>query len=436
MKPTILVVDDKANMLALLSKVLGKTARVLTAKGVRAALAILEREPVSTVVCDLRMADGDGLEVLRSVRVRWPGVPFILMTAYASVPTAVQAMREGAYDYVTKPFDPDELRAITARALAKAAVMGSTGDDELDRFGPLFGRAPAMRAMYQMIDRVAPTDATVLLLGETGTGKGVLARHIHALSQRAARPFVTVNCAVIAPTLIESELFGHTRGAFTGADTARAGHIEAAGTGTLFLDEVGDLPREAQGKLLRLLEEQEYVRVGDVEPRRADARVIAATHRDLKTAAQFREDLYFRLNVVTLTLPPLRERREDITELAETMLPELAAQHRRRPVALSSAARAALVEYDWPGNLRELVNVLERCVILVQSDEITPDLLPEEVRAHAGLPVSPGDESLESAERRHIASILAKYPRLDTAARVLGIDPSTLFRKRTRYGLQ
>jgi NtrC-family two-component system response regulator AlgB len=251
------------------------------------------------------------------------------------------------------------------------------------------------------------------------------------LSPRRDSPFVTVTCAVIAEAQIESELFGRTEG-------GRAGYIEAAGAGTLFLDEVGDLPRDAQGKLLRLLEEHEYVRVGDHEPRSSDARVIAATHQDLRaavTAGTFREDLFYRLNVVSIRLPSLRERRDDIVDLAERTLGELARQHRRAPLAIAPATRAALAAYSWPGNLRELVNVLERAVILAVGDELTRDLLPEEVRAGAAAPRD-DDESLEAVERRHIAAVLARHPTLESAARALGIDPSTLYRKRDRYGLR
>jgi NtrC-family two-component system response regulator AlgB len=302
-------------------------------------------------------------------------------------------------------------------------------------------KSPALRDALAVAARVAQTDATVLLYGETGSGKGVIARHIHALSARRSRPFVTVNCAVISPSLVENELFGHARGAFTGADATRVGHVEAAGNGTLFLDEVGDLPRDAQGKLLRLLEEGEYVRVGDTEPRRADARVIAATHDDLRAAVAagaFREDLFYRLNVVTLRVPPLRERREDIPDLARAIVADLGATHRRDAPALTPAAEAALVAYAWPGNVRELCNVLERAVILASGPAITPDLLPEELRS-AAPPPSKGDgadDSLEAAERRHIAAVLARAPTLDAAAKALGIDPSTLYRKRERYGLR
>jgi NtrC-family two-component system response regulator AlgB len=277
------------------------------------------------------------------------------------------------------------------------------------------------------------------LLGETGTGKSLLARHIHQRSQRAARPFVTVNCATISANLIENELFGHAKGAFTGADQPRAGYVEAAKNGSLFVDEVGDLGKETQGKFLRLLEEREYVRVGDTEPRRSDARIIAATHRDLKGAVQtgsFRDDLFYRLNVVTIQLPPLRKRREDIPALVQSFLKPAA--QTARALSVSAEALAALTAYDWPGNIRELSNVLERAALLANGEVLTPDLLPEEVRvsARAVAPLADGDESLEAAERRHIAAVVARHPTLDTAAKALGIDPSTLYRKRERYGLR
>ena len=282
MKPTVLVVDDKANMLAMLTKVLGKSARVVTARGARTALELLETEPVTVVLCDLRMNDGDGLEVLRSVRVHRPGVPFILMTAYATVPTAVQAMREGAYDYVTKPFDPDELRALVERAIAQAVVENAEPPQDSSSFGEMIGRSPAMKAVYQMIDRVAPTDATVLILGETGTGKELVARAIHERSSRSGERLVAVNCAAIPRSLIESELFGHVRGSFTGAIADRTGLFEEATRSTLFLDEIGELRITVQAKLTRVLEERIVRRTGEARERKIGGRLVAATHRDLR----------------------------------------------------------------------------------------------------------------------------------------------------------
>jgi len=310
-----------------------------------------------------------------------------------------------------------------------------------NRRTPVKSSSPAVLEAYTLAERVAGSDATVLLLGETGTGKSLLARHIHQRSPRAARPFVTVNCATISTNLIENELFGHAKGAFTGADQPRAGYVEAAKNGSLFVDEVGDLGKETQGKFLRLLEEREYVRVGDTEPRRSDARIIAATHRDLKasvTDGSFRDDLFYRLNVVTIRLPALRQRREDIPSFVSSFLKPVSQSGRTKTMHVSPEAMAALVAYDWPGNIRELSNVLERATLLANGDLLTPDLLPEEVRASSRsvAPLLEGDESLEAAERRHVAAVVARHPTLDTAAKALGIDPSTLYRKRERYGLR
>jgi NtrC-family two-component system response regulator AlgB len=441
----VLVIDDEESIRKMLRVCLeGAGYRVMLAPNGEAGVAAAKRAPPDVALVDLRLGGMDGIAVTRALAQDVPGAVVIIMTAYATIDNAVDAMRAGAADYLPKPFTPAQVlhavrKAVEAAGLRAelAELKSATSRGVRVRFE---SRGDALREALTMASRVAGTDATVLLLGETGTGKGVLARHVHALSPRADRPFVTVNCAVVSPSLIENELFGHARGAFTGADTARVGHVEAAGNGTLFLDEVGDLPREAQGKLLRLLEEHEYVRVGDTEPRRSDARVIAATHHDLKAAVAagtFREDLFYRLNVVTIRMPPLRERCEDIPELAQAILGDLSAQHRRDELTLDPAATAALAAYAWPGNLRELVNVLERAVILAGGKVITPDLLPEELRAVAPArgDGAPEDESLEAAERRHIAAVLARHPTLDSAAKALGVDPSTLYRKRERYGL-
>ncbi|MGZ5971246.1 MAG: sigma-54-dependent transcriptional regulator [Polyangiales bacterium] len=444
-KIRVLVVDDEESIRKTLRVCLEAAGyQVALAPSGEAAIAAVKKAPPDLALVDLRLGGMDGLAVTKTLAQEAPSTVVILMTAYATIDNAVEAIRSGATDYLPKPFTPAQVLHAVARALEGARVRHelaelkrTTGRGIHPRFET---KSPAMKSVLDVAGRVAASEATVLILGETGTGKGVLARHLHELSPRAQRPFVTVNCAVIAPTLIENELFGHARGAFTGAEGARAGHVEAAGSGTLFLDEVGDLPREAQGKLLRLLEEHEYVRVGDVEPRRSEARVIAATHRNLKdavAAGTFREDLYYRLNVVSLRMPALRERREDIGDLAASIVPDLCVQQRRRAMTIAPSARDALVSHPWPGNLRELVNVLERAVILAAGDEIGPDLLPDEVRLHApAIEHDEGDESLEAVERRHIAKTLAKYPKLEAAAKALGIDPSTLYRKRDRYGLR
>jgi two-component system response regulator HydG len=454
MNPTVLVVDDKANMLALLSKVLGKSARVVTARGVKSALGLLEKGSIHVVLCDLRMADGDGLEVLRAVRSRWPSVPFILMTAYASVPTAVQAMREGAYDYITKPFDPDELRAIVERALAQAAVLGTTEQEEESLgLGPLIGRSPAMRAVYQMIERVAPTDATVLILGETGTGKELAARAIHERSSRSGARPIAVNCAAIPRSLIESELFGHARGSFTGATSDRAGLFEEANGSSLFLDEIGELRPTVQAKLTRVLEEKAVRRIGESRERKVDVRVIAATHRDLRAmvkAGSFREDLWFRLNVCVLELPPLRDRADDIPLLAARFLAERAPQTRGSATRFSQEAMAALQAYRWPGNVRELKSAIERAAIVEPSSELRLESLPDEIRGASPLKITSSsdvdladlsyreavDASREETNRRYLEAVLRRF-RGDVAAAAThaGIERESFYRLLRRCGI-
>jgi NtrC-family two-component system response regulator AlgB len=439
----VLVVDDEESIRRMLRLCLEAAGcRVTLAASAESGVASARRAPPDVALVDLRLGAADGIAVARAIRQEAPATAVIMMTAYATIDSAVEAMRAGATDYLPKPFTPAQVVHAVRKTIDASRVEQELAEIKRTTTRGISihfdTKSTATREAFAVAARVAPTDATVLLLGETGVGKGVLARHIHASSPRRDSPFVTVNCAVIDPAQIESELFGHTKGAFAGADAARAGYVEAAGAGTLFLDEVGDLPRDAQGKLLRLLEEHEYVRVGDHEPRRSDARVIAATHSDLRAAVSagtFREDLFFRLNVVSIRLPALRERRDDIVELAERILGELAQQHRRAPLTIAPSTRAALAAYSWPGNLRELVNVLERAAILAIGDELTRDLLPEEVRAGASAPRD-DDESLEAVERRHIAAVLARHTTLEAAARALGIDPSTLYRKRDRYGLR
>jgi NtrC-family two-component system response regulator AlgB len=445
----VLVIDDEESIRKMLRVCLeGAGYQVTLAPSGEAGVAAARRSPPDLALVDLRLGGMDGIAVTRALAQDVPTAAVVIMTAYATIDNAVNAMRAGASDYLPKPFSPAQVLHVVDKAAQAArlrAELAELRNAPSRGITPRFEtRAPALRDALAIAARVATTDATLLLLGETGTGKGVLARHVHALSPRSDRPFITVNCAVISPALIENELFGHARGAFTGADGARVGHVEAAGNGTLFLDEVGDLPREAQGKLLRLLEEHEYVRVGDTEARRSDARVLAATHRDLRAAVAagtFREDLFYRLDVVAIRVPPLRDRREDIPDLASSIVADLSAQHRREPLRLDPSTIAALVAYRWPGNLRELCNVLERGVILASGNTLTPDLLPEEIRSgapHAALSTfgDADDESLEAAERRHLIAVLARHATLDSAAKALGIDPSTLYRKRERYGLK
>ncbi len=441
MKPQILVIDDDEAIRRTLRLCLESADYSVTvAPSGEAGVAAAKKHPPDLALVDLRLGGMDGIAVTRALAQEAPGAQVIVMTAYATIDNAVDAMRAGAADYLAKPFTPTAVKHVVARVLEAGRMRQELAEVERQgRRAPVKSTSPRVIEAYTLAERVADSEATVLLLGETGTGKSLLARHIHQRSSRSARPFVTVNCATISTNLIENELFGHSKGAFTGADQPRAGYVEAAKNGSLFVDEVGDLGKETQGKFLRLLEEREYVRVGDTEPRRSDARIVAATHRDLKAAVAsgaFRDDLFYRLNVVTIKLPALRERREDIPALVGSFLKP--ATTRSKTLTVAPEAMAALVAYDWPGNIRELSNVLERAALLANGDELTPDLLPEEVRT-SSKPVTAladGDETLEAAERRHVASVVARYPTLDLAAKALGVDPSTLYRKRERYGLR
>ena len=443
MKPQILVIDDDESIRRTLRLCLesGDYSVALASSG-EAGIALAKKQPPDLALVDLRLGGMDGLAVTRALAQEAPGAQGIIMTAYATIDNAVEAMRAGAADYLAKPFTPAAVKHVVARVLESGRMRQELAEVERhNRRTPVKSTSPAVLEAYTLAERVAGSEATVLILGETGTGKSLLARHIHQRSPRALRPFVTVNCATISTNLIENELFGHAKGAFTGADQPRAGYVEAAKNGSLFVDEVGDLGKETQGKFLRLLEEREYVRVGDTEPRRSDARIVAATHRDLKAAVgdgSFRDDLFYRLNVVTIRLPALRQRREDIPSFVTSFLRPASQTAHARIMTVSAEAMAALVAYDWPGNIRELSNVLERAALLANGDALTPDLLPEEVRSSSRptVPLQDGDESLEAAERRHIAAVVARHPTLDTAAKALGVDPSTLYRKRERYGLR
>ena len=379
----ILVADDEPSIRWVLDRLLRQAGHAVTVveDGER-ALARAAAEPFDLVFLDVRMPGLDGLEVLSRLRPAAPDTAVVVMTAHGSVRAAVEAMQRGAYDYLTKPFDNDEVRllvdrALGARALAHEVVELRTGRDEMWEFGALVGRSARMQEVYKTIGRIAGTDVTVLLRGESGTGKEVVARVIHHYSRRAGRPFVAVSCAAIPGSLLETELFGHEKGAFTDAHQRRAGRFELAQGGTIYLDEVGDLGAELQPKLLRALQEREVERVGGGEPIRVDVRVVAATNRDLETLireGRFREDLYYRLNVVPLTLPPLRERPEDIPFLVDHFLVKYAGELGERQVSAEALQR--LIGYSWPGNVRELENVVQHAMVMTGGGVILPEHLP------------------------------------------------------------
>ncbi|HMB02304.1 MAG TPA: sigma-54 dependent transcriptional regulator [Isosphaeraceae bacterium] len=443
----ILIVDDELNIRRTLRVALESMGHAVSeAASGPDALREVERQPFDIALIDLRLGQASGLDLLEPLLAQLPRLAIIIITAHASVDTAVEAMRRGAADYLPKPFTPTQVRAVVERVGRVRGLRDRVADLE-DRVraevpeADLHGRDPEVRRVLDLARRVAPTEAAVLLRGENGTGKGVLARALHAWSRRADGPFVTVSCPNLGPELLESDLFGHARGAFTGALRDTAGKVAAAEGGTLLLDEIGDLPPPLQPKLLRFLQERKYERVGETRTRPADVRLVATTNRDLEAAVAsgaFREDLLYRLNVVELTLPPLR-RRSDILDLAEHLLEFFERQTGRPLTGFTPEAREALARYTWPGNLRELRNAVERAAILAAGPEVGPADLPERIAQAGTAPDGPfeidGPATLAQLEFEHIRRVLASSPSLDTAARTLGIDPSTLYRKRKQYGL-
>ena len=388
----VLIVDDEANMRTILRGLLSREGyQVAEAADGRAACAALQRcgGDFHAIVTDLRMPGMDGLELLAHVKEHYPGRPVVMITAHGTVDTAVEAMKVGAFDFVTKPFDADVLRTIVRKAVNTARAeldsvepMPEVPLGEDGRFG-MIGRSQPMLDVYTVLGKVADTPSTVLVTGESGTGKELVASALHHHSSRSSRPFIRVNCAAIPQTLIESELFGHEKGAFTGAIASKPGRFELADRGTLFLDEIAEIPTEIQVKLLRVLQEHTFERVGGLKTMDVDVRLVTATNRTLATEVEegrFREDLFYRLNVVPIHLPPLRERCEDIPLLVTHMLERFNERLGREVVGLSDEASAAFEAYAWPGNVREMENVLERLVLFCEGDEITLDLLPDEMK--------------------------------------------------------
>jgi DNA-binding NtrC family response regulator len=394
------------------------------------------------VILDVRMPGKDGLTVLGELKQRQADLPVLMITAYGDVVTAVASMKAGAYDFVVKPFDPEEILLVVRNVVAHHHLVRENLAlrrklEEREKFDELVGRSTAMRAVFDLIEAVADTSVTVLVLGESGTGKELVARAIHRRSPRAAGPFVAVNCGGLPETLIESELFGHERGAFTGAVARHKGRFELAQGGTLLLDEIGEIGPKTQVDLLRVIDSRRYTRVGGTEELTADVRVIAATNRDLQAevkAWRFREDLFYRLNVVTIRVPPLRERREDIPLLAAHFLEHYAKQMSRPSRSFSPEASALLLSHDWPGNVRELANAVERTVAVGRTEIIQATDLPIEPPP----PQQAGTgRSLQDVERKHIEAILAETEwNITHAATTLGIDRVTLYNKIKRYGLK
>jgi NtrC-family two-component system response regulator AlgB len=442
-KLRVLVIDDEKNIRSTLSVCLaGLNCEVSAAGTAQAAMNHLEHRVFDAAFVDLRMGSDSGLELIPRLLAENPNLTIVLMTAYATVETAVEAIRRGAWDYLQKPFTPGQIQHIIEKVVSQRALWRRVADLEsrIDDPAPetdLVTGSMVMRTALEMASRAAVADASVLFRGESGTGKGVLARFLHEQSGRRGNPFVVTNCPTLSEDLMASELFGHARGAFTGAVRDQPGRVEAAEGGTLFLDEIGEIPPAIQTKLLRFLQDRDFERLGENRTRHADVRVIAATNRDLEAgvrAGTFREDLLYRLNVIEIKVPPLRDRREDILPLARRFLTALTRKSHRNAPELSEAAGQALVNYLWPGNVRELRNAIERAVILWPAQVIEPAAFPDRIAvAASSSPQVGGRYTLEEIEREHILRVLAGGDRLEEAARILGVDTSTLWRKRKKY---
>ena len=439
----ILVIDDEAHIRKTTTVTLDALGHECAqASNSAEALGFLKKSSFDAAFLDLRLGDESGLELIPKLLAQEPKLNVIVFTAYSSIDTAVEAMRCGAVDYIAKPFTPEQIRQSLARIENNQRLENRVVELEsmLSNSEPLADfetQEPIVQKLYETATKAAASSATLLLLGESGTGKSVLARALHRNSPRRDNAFVTVACPSLSKELLESELFGHVRGAFTGAVGETWGKVKAAEGGTLFLDEIGELPSEIQPKLLRLLQEREYERVGDPKPRKANVRVIAATNRrleDLVKEGKFREDLYYRLNVITIELPPLRQRALDITAMAQQHLKLFARQNPRPVKEFTPAAMEAIKRYPWPGNLRELRNVIERAVILAAGEKIDVNDFPDNLRGSQPSGAVIGNRvSLEELEREHILRIIEIANNMEEAAQILGIDPATLYRKRKRY---
>ena len=445
--PTLLLIDDENGLRQVLARVLTLEGYlVLQAPDARRGLQLLDEHPETAVILsDVKLPDGHGVDLLPRYRAKAPLAEIVLLTAYGTVPDGVRAMKQGAFDYLTKGDSDDQLVVVVARAAEQARLRRRVAELEKQvgpqyDFSTLLGHSAALLAARALAERVAPTDSTVLLEGPTGAGKELFAQAIHQASQRRGKPFVAVNCSAFPKDLLESELFGYKKGAFTGALADKKGLLEAANGGTLFLDEIGELALEVQAKFLRVLELQQFTKLGDTRPTSVNVRLVAATNRNLKqeaTEGRFRPDLYYRLSVFTIEVPPLSARAADVPALAAHFLAQFAAKLGKRLPGLDADALARLQAYPWPGNVRELRNVLERAAILAADNQpLTSDDLPAEFHYLPATPLSPTDRSLRALEARHIAEVLREAAGNKTeAARQLGIGVKTLYRKLEEYGL-
>jgi two-component system response regulator PilR (NtrC family) len=451
---TVLVIDDEEVMREILESLLAQEGyRVKLAASGLEGLEIASREPVDLAIVDVMLPDRSGIDVLHELRKSDPELVVVMITAFASVETAIEAMKRGAFDYVTKPFKNDEVRVVVANGLKQRRLVDENRTlkealNDRQRFDVLVGKSARMQEVYSLIQQVAPSKSTVLITGESGTGKELVARAIHNYSARKNKPFVPVNSGSLPPDLLESNLFGHVKGAFTGAVSPKKGLFEIADEGSIFLDEIATVPLETQAKLLRVIQEKEFMRLGGVDVIRVDVRIIAATNSDLKSLVDegaFREDLYYRLNVINLFLPPLRQRKEDIPLLAQHFLKKYGDENGRPGLSLASDAVQSLLDYDWPGNVRELENVIERAVVLADGPVLNRRLIPEHVRSGPSfrLPqvVVPEEgisfrDVITGFEKRLIESSLKTSGGVQKkAAQLLGLKPTTLNEMIKRYNI-
>ncbi len=449
MKPRVMVIDDLDSARQMVKRALARSCEVYDFGSVAEALPAVDRAEFDCIVTDLRMPGIDGLEGLRRFKAKVPEIPVIIMTAFATVETAVDAMKAGAFDYLKKPFEPDELELMVMRAVEHGqlrrdnAKLRSALEGAFSVHG-IVGRSAPMKEVIALVERIAPSEVPVLIEGESGTGKDLVARAIHGMSRRSSGPYLALNMSAIPENLAESELFGHEKGAFSGADQARPGFFAEAEGGTLFLDEIGLFPLQLQPKLLRVLQDGEYIPVGSRKPRKANVRVVCATNEDLKKSVQegrFREDLYYRIRVLPIRLPPLRERREDIPLLVDTMVKKHALRLGRQPMQPDAEAMRALLDHPWPGNVRELEHAIERALLLAKGDVLVLSDFPPEIAAQ-GQPASEGGgegrfrRARDAWERRYLEDLLREVGgNVAKAAELGGLHRSTLYEKLARLGL-
>ncbi len=445
MTGTVLIIDDEEKLRSLMKRIIALEGfNVLEAGNIKSAQKIIDKEEIDVVLCDVKLPDGTGVDFSKTLKEKYPSIEIILLTAYGNIPDGVQAIKNGAFDYLTKGDDNNRIIPLLNRAIEKVQLQKRIEKLESQvgkkySFDSILGNSRPIRDAIDQASKVAPADTTVLLLGETGTGKEVFAQAIHNNSKRVGKPFVALNCSAFSRELLESELFGYKAGAFTNANRDKKGLIEEANTGTIFLDELGEMPLDLQAKLLRVLETSEFIKVGDTKPTKVNVRIIAATNRDLKEEAEkghFREDLYYRLNVFAITLPPLRERKKDIPALAEFFVGVFSAKINQRRQQITPAFIEKLQLHEWKGNIRELKNVLERAVIMAGGADLSVEHLPLDLQIADKASTGLSSFDLASVEKMHIIKVLhhTKNNKTETA-RLLNIGLATLYRKIEEYGI-